>query len=73
MANRTNEEQEYTVKAHFVDADGFSVEDIYGWRCVQQDPGAYRLFGSGVPVLSEAHGRMKKIYGTKTRQLGSHR
>ena len=29
MANRTNEEQEYTVKIHFVDADGFSVEDRY--------------------------------------------
>ena len=29
MINRTNEEQEYTVKIHFVDADGFSVEDSY--------------------------------------------
>ena len=29
MTNRTNEEQEYTVKIHFVDADGFSVEDRY--------------------------------------------
>ena len=29
MTNRTNEEQEYTVKIHFVDADGFSVEDSY--------------------------------------------
>ena len=25
MTNRTHEEQEYTVKVHFVDADGFSV------------------------------------------------
>ena len=29
MTNRTGEEQEYTVKIHFVDADGFSVEDSY--------------------------------------------
>ena len=29
MTNRTDEEQEYTVKVHFVDADGFSVEDGY--------------------------------------------
>ena len=29
MTNRTDEEQEYTVKVHFVDADGFSVEDSY--------------------------------------------
>ena len=29
MTNRTNEEQEYTVKIHFVDADGFSIEYSY--------------------------------------------
>ena len=29
MTNRTGEEQKYTVKIHFVDADGFSVEDSY--------------------------------------------
>ena len=29
MTNRTDEEQEYTVTVHFVDADGFSVEDGY--------------------------------------------
>ena len=29
MTNRTNEEQECTVKTHFVDADGFSVEYSY--------------------------------------------
>ena len=29
MTNRTDEEQEYTVTVHFVDADGFSVEDDY--------------------------------------------
>ena len=29
MTNRTHEEQEYTVKIHFVDADGFSIE--YGY------------------------------------------
>ena len=29
MTNRTNEEQEYTVKMHFVDADGFSVDESY--------------------------------------------
>ena len=29
MTNRTHEEQEYTVKIHFVDADGFSIEYSY--------------------------------------------
>ena len=29
MTNRTNEEHEYTVKMHFVDADGFSVDESY--------------------------------------------
>ena len=36
MANRTNEEQEYTVKAHF--ADGFSVEDIYAGDAFNKIP-----------------------------------
>ena len=38
MANRTNEEQEHTVKAHFVDADGFSVEDIYAGDAFNKIP-----------------------------------
>ena len=29
MTNRADEEQEYTVKIHFLDADGFSVEDNF--------------------------------------------
>ena len=38
MTNRTDEEQEYTVKIHFVDADGFSVEDGYAGDVVNKIP-----------------------------------
>ena len=34
MNNRTSEEQEYTVKIYFVDADGFSLDYTYAVRYV---------------------------------------
>ena len=38
MTNRTDEEREYTVKIHFVDADGFSVEDSYAGDAFNKIP-----------------------------------
>ena len=38
MTNRTDEEQEYTVTVHFVDADGFSVEDGYAGDAFNKIP-----------------------------------
>ena len=38
MTNRTGEEQEYTVKIHFVDADGFSVEAGYAGDAFNKIP-----------------------------------
>ena len=38
MTNRTDEEREYTVKIHFVDADGFSVEDNYAGDAFNKIP-----------------------------------
>ena len=38
MTNRTDEEQEYTVKIHFVDADGFSIEYSYAGDVVNKIP-----------------------------------
>ena len=38
MTNRTDEEQEYTVTVHFVDADGFSVEDSYAGEVFNKIP-----------------------------------
>ena len=38
MTNRTNEEQEYTVKMHFVDADGFSVDESYAGDAFNKIP-----------------------------------
>ena len=38
MTNRTGEEQEYTVKIHFVDADGFSVEAGYAGNVFNKIP-----------------------------------
>ena len=38
MTNRTGEEQEYTVKIHFVDADGFSVEAGYAGNAFNKIP-----------------------------------
>ena len=38
MTNRTDEEQEYTVTVHFVDADGFSVEDGYAGDVLNKIP-----------------------------------
>ena len=38
MTNRTNEEQEYTVKIHFVDADGFSVDYNYAGDAFNKIP-----------------------------------
>ena len=38
MTNRTDEEQEYTVKIHFVDADGFSIEYSYAGAVFNKIP-----------------------------------
>ena len=38
MTNRTNEEQEYTVRMHFVDADGFSVDESYAGDAFNKIP-----------------------------------
>ena len=38
MTNRTNEEQEYPVKMHFVDADGFSVDESYAGDAFNKTP-----------------------------------
>ena len=38
MTNRTDEEQEYTVKIHFVDADGFSIEYSYAGAVLNKIP-----------------------------------
>ena len=38
MTNRTNEEQEYTVKMHFVDAHGFSVNESYAGDAFNKIP-----------------------------------
>ena len=38
MTNRTNEEQEYPVKMHFVDADGFSVYESYAGDAFNKIP-----------------------------------
>ena len=51
MTNRTDEEQEYTVTVHFVDADGFSVkEDNYAGDVINKIPGQIHqtVVGSGV-------------------------
>ena len=38
MTNRTNEEQEYPVKMHFMDADGFSVYESYAGDAFNKIP-----------------------------------
>ena len=50
MTNRTDEEQEYTVTVHFVDVDGFSVEDSYAGGVFNEIPArsTKRLLDRGV-------------------------
>ena len=50
MTNRTNEEQEYPVTMHFMDARRFLCCEQLCWRCVQQDPGPIHqaVVGSGI-------------------------
>ncbi len=38
MTNHTNEEQEYTVKIHFVDVDGFSIDESYAGDAFNKIP-----------------------------------
>ena len=38
MTNHTNEEQEYTVKIHFVDVDGFSIDDRFAGDAFNKIP-----------------------------------
>ena len=47
MTNRTNEEQEYTVKVHFLDGDGFSVDEGFAGDAINKIPAqsTQRLLG----------------------------
>ena len=66
MTNRTNEEQEYPVKMHFVDADGFSVYESYAGDAFNKIPArsTRRLLGRAlINPQNRPHSRRDSVGG----------